>query len=473
MSGGRQGALPVLGVAALSFSLGQTCVLPALPAMQGEFDADPQGVAWVVTAFLVTCAVVTPIAGRLGDMFGKRRVLLLALATMIAGSLVSAAGSSLELVVVGRVLAGVGSGGILPLCFGLVREALPPHRIGTGIGLVSATSGAGAGLGLLLGGLVIDVASYRWIFVVVAAIGAIGAASAFVAVPESRQRAGGRVDVRGALVLGAGVALPLVAIAQGNRWGWTDPRTAALFAAGLAILWGWVLLERRTPAPLLEIATMLRPQVLITNVATLLTGFGMLGVFLLTPQLAQAPESTGYGAGTSATTAGLILVPGSIAMLLLGPVSGAIGARAGNKLPLIAGCLLMSLGTVLLAAEHGSVAALVVFGFIAIAGVGLAFAAMPNLIVAAVPPARTGEATGVNALIRMVGAALGAQVTAAILAGHAVGGVPDDSGYTTAFVVTAGVGLLAAVAALFVPGSGGHRHAPPSEEAGAGASLPP
>jgi predicted MFS family arabinose efflux permease len=318
-----------------------------------------------------------------------------------------------------------------------------------------------------LGGVLIDASSYPSIFFAVGAIAAAGAVAARFAVPESAERAGGRVDVRGAVVLSIGVALPLLAIAEGNRWGWAAPRTLGLLAGGMVILSAWVALERRTTEPLIDIPTLLRPQVLVTNVATLLIGFGMVTVFVLTPQLVQEPVSTGYGLGAGATTAGLVLLPGALAMLLLGPVSGALGTRVGNKVPLAAGCLLTSIGMVLLAAGHRTIPVLVVFGLVALAGVGLAFAAMPNLIVVAVPSAQTGEATGINALVRLAGAALGAQVAAAVLAASAVGGVAQERGYTTAFLVGAGGALLGAVAAILVPASGGRRHRRAVEPAGA------
>jgi glyoxylase-like metal-dependent hydrolase (beta-lactamase superfamily II)/MFS family permease len=472
MTGPRRGALAALGLAALSFSLVQTAMLPALPELQREFGTDPEGVAWVVTAFLVTAALITPIVGRLGDMFGKRRVLLLGLAVLAVGCLVSAVGSSLAVVVGGRFLAGLGGGGVLPLCFGLAREALPAERVGSGIGLVSATVGVGGGFGLLLGGVAIDAASYRWIFLTAAAVAALAAIAIALVIRESPERRRGRVDVRGAVVLGVGLAVPLVAISEATTWGWSW-RMLGLLAAGLAILGAWVKLEQRTPEPLIDISMLARPSVLMTNVATLLVGFGMLGAFVLTPQLAQASTGTGYGLGLGATAAGLIMIPGAIGMLVLGPVSGALGGWVGNKVPLAAGGVLTAVGLLLLAAEHDSVAALVGFGFVALAGVGLAFAAMPNLIVEAVPLGQTGEATGINSLMRLVGGALGSQVTAAVLAGSAVAGsrVPQGSGYTTAFLIGAGGALVAAVAAVLVPGSGGRRHLRALEQIGAAALL--
>jgi MFS family permease len=274
-------------------------------------------------------------------------------------------------------------------------------------------------------------------------------------------------------VLGAGLVMPLLAISQAHVWGWGSARTLGLVAAGLAVLTAWVQLQRRTPEPLADISTLTRPAVLMTNLATLLVGFGMFGSFVLIPQLVEAPVATGYGFGLDASQAGLLMLPGALAMLLLGPVSGILGSRVGNKVPLAVGSLLAGLGLLLLAVEHGSQATILAFNLVLSAGIGFAFAAMPNLIVDAVPATQTGEATGFNALVRAVGASLGSQVMAAILAGSVVAGspLPTEHSYTTAFVVGAVVAAGAGVAALLVPRSLARGHARVAEEIGAASPL--
>jgi MFS family permease len=445
-------SLLILSTAALAFALAQTTLIPALGELKTRLHTDASGVAWTLTGYLLAAAVFTPLFGRLGDMFGKRRMLVLSLGFFGAGSIVSALGNSLEVVVAGRVLQGVG-GGIFPLCFGIIRDEFPRDRVGQSIGLISATLGIGGGLGLVIGGLLVDHASYHWIFWLAAAMSALAAVAIEVFVPESPVRTPGRVDVRGAAVLGVGLVLPMVAIARANDWGWGAPRTLALIAAGTVILIGWVALQRRTPEPLADVQTLATPPVLMTNIATVLVGFGMFGSYVLIPQLAEASSSTGYGFGLSATSAGLLMLPGALVMLFIGPVSGVLGARLGNKVPLAVGGLVTGTGLVLMGIFHGSEAEILVFNLITSVGIGLAYAAMPNLIVDAVPPHRTGEATGFNAVVRSVGSSLGAQVTAAILAGSVLAStnLPGDTGYTTAFLVSGGVALLAALAAAAIP----------------------
>jgi EmrB/QacA subfamily drug resistance transporter len=450
-------SLLILSGGALAFSLAQMMLIPALGELTHQLDTDASGIAWVLTGYLLAAAVATPVAGRLGDMFGKRRLLVISLLAFGLGSAVAALGSSLGLVVVGRVLQGVG-GGIFPLCFGIIRDEFPRERVAGSIGLISAIFGIGGGAGLIAGGLIADHLSYHWIFWLGAISAGLAALATQVWVPESPERKPGRVDLRGALLLGLGLVMPLIAISRANDWGWGSARTLVLLAVGAVVLAIWVAVERRTEQPLADIPTLMKPPVLMTNVATLLVGFGMFGSFLLIPQLAELPESTGFGFGLDATGAGLLLLPGSLMMLLTGPISGALGTRYGSKVPLAGGATITSVGLLGLGLDHGSQLSVLVWAFVMLTGIGLSFAAMANLIVEAVPPAQTGEATGFNALTRSVGASIGSQVTAAILAGSAVAGSPlaTDSGFTAAFLVSAGGAAVAAGIAIVIP-RGEHR----------------
>ena len=446
-------SLLILGLAALSYALAQTTLIPALAELAARFNTDSSGVAWVVTGYLIAAAVLTPVFGRLGDIFGKRRLLVVALLIFAAGSVVSALGTSLIVIVAGRVLQGAG-GGIFPLCFGIIRDEFPRDRIATGIGLISATAGIGGGLGLILGGLILDHISYHWIFWLGAATALAAAAATELLIPESPIRTPARVDIRGALVLGAGLTAPLLAISEANSWGWGSARTLGLIALGAAILLFWVRLEQRTREPLVDIGSLAARPVLMTNLATFFVGFGIFSSFVLIPQLAEAPVSTGYGFGDDATQAGLLMLPAAACMLFAGPLSGWLGSRYGSKLPLALGAALSAVGLLRLGIDHGTAESVLMWNILASVGVGLAFAAMPNLIVEAVPPEQTGEATGFNTLVRSVGSSLGSQVSSAILAGSAVAGssLASDSGYTAAFTVAAAISALACVLATMIPG---------------------
>jgi EmrB/QacA subfamily drug resistance transporter len=444
--------LLILGIGTLGFVLAQTTVIPALGDLQRELGASASGIAWMVTAYLLVASIATPIFGRLGDMFGKQRLLAISLALFAAGSVVAALSSSLGLMIVGRGLQGLG-GGVFPLSFGIIRDEFPAERVPTGIALLGAIAAIGSGIGLPLGGVLADGPGYHWIFWLGAIMGVLATITTHLFVPESPVRTPGRVDLAGAGILAAGLTALLIGISRGGDWGWGSDRTLGLLAAGLLVLVGFVFFERRTPSPLINMQTLARRPVLTTNISTLLVGSAMISTFVLVPQLAQLPEGGEVGFGLSATEAGLLLVPGSVVSLLLAPLVGRVGERRGSKLPFFAGCVATAGALLGLALAHDSVGIVILWCALLFAGVGAAFAAIPNLIVSAVDEHETGEATGTNTVIRNIGAAIGAQVAGSIIAGHILAsGQPADVGYEAAFLIGAVGAAIAALSVLLIPG---------------------
>lgn len=468
-----QRTLWLLCFAALAVSMGQTTLIPAFSDLVTELHSSVTSVTWLITGYLVAAAVFTPLVGRLGDMFGKRRMLVLSLVAFVVGSAVSALGHDVAVLTVGRVVQGVG-GGLFPLCFGIVRDEFPLADVPKGVGLISAIAGVGGGAGLLLGGVMVDAFGYASIFWLGGGLALVAGVLIALLVPESPVRDRVRVDLTGAAVLATGLVLLLVAVSQGHAWGWLSPATLLTASTGLVVLVLWVPLERRTAEPLVDLRVQGQSTLVITNLATLLIGFGMFGVFVLIPQIAEAPTSTGYGLGSTATIAGLLMLPGSLSMLFTGPMSGALGARAGHKVALAVGGALSTGGLVLLALVHGNELALLAGYLVLSMGIGFAFAAMPNLILGAVPQTQTGQATGFNALVRLVGSSLGGQVTAVVIASSAAAGsvVPRESGYVTAFLLCAVVAALGGALALLVPATRERRHVLVGEEIGAASPLP-
>jgi EmrB/QacA subfamily drug resistance transporter len=443
--------LGVLAVAGLSFALLQTMVAPALPAIQREFGASTTAVTWVLTVYLLTASIFTPILGRLGDMFGKERLLVIVLLVLAAGTLISALSSSLGVLIAGRAVQGAG-GAIFPLAFGIIRDEFPRERVGTAIGLISATFGIGGGAGLVLSGLIVDHFDYTWIFwlSLVVILGAVVATHLFV--PESPVKTPARIDWGGAALMSAGLTAILLAVSEGNGWGWGSWRVLGLLAGGAVVLVVWGFYELRVPDPLVDMRVMRLRGVWTTNVTALMVGFGMFGSFLLVPQLVQLPESTGFGFGASVTEAGLFLLPSSIVMLVAGPGAGWLGMRFGPRLPLLIGVATTAAAFLVLAVAHTEPWHVYVSSLLLGAGIGLAFASMATLIVDAVPQTMTGVATGMNTIMRSVGGALGAQIAASVVGAHlSASGLPEESGFVAAFVLSAAVLLLAFAAALLIP----------------------
>lgn len=449
--------LLILGVGTLAFVLAQTTVIPALGELQRELGASASGIAWMVTAYLLVASIATPIFGRLGDMFGKERFLAISLALFAVGSVVCALADSLGPMIVGRALQGLG-GGVFPLAFGIIRDEFPAAKVPTGIALLGAIAAIGSGIGLPLGGVLVDGPGFHWIFWTAAIMGVLATLTTHLFVPESPVRTPGRIDFAGAGILAAALTALLIGISRGADWGWGSGRTLALIAGGLALFVVFGLFERRTPEPLVNMATFVRRPVLTTNISTVLIGSAMISTFVLVPQLAQLPEGGEIGFGLSATQAGLLLVPGSFVSLLVAPIVGRVGERHGSKPPFFAGCLLTATALLGMTLAHGSPALIILWCCVMSAGVGAAFAAIPNLVVSAVDATETGEATGVNTIMRNIGSAVGAQVAGTVIASHVLaGGLPADKGFTISFALGAAGAVIAALSVLAIPGRLGAR----------------
>jgi MFS family permease len=444
--------LLVLGVGLLGFVLAQTSVVPALGEMQRAFGASASDITWMVTAYLLVASIATPIFGRLGDMFGKQRLLAISLGCFAVGSVVCSVADALGPMIVGRGLQGLG-GGVFPLCFGVVRDEFPKEKVPTGIALLGAIAAIGSSIGLPLGGVLTDGPGYHSSFMLAAIMGVLATATTLLLVPESPIRTPGRVDFAGAAVLAAALTALLIAISRGADWGWDSTKTVGLMLVGFNGLGLFGFLQRRTREPLVNMATFVRRPVLTTNIATLLIGSAMISTFVLVPQLGQLPTGGQIGFGLSATEAGLLLAPGGLASLLVAPFVGRIGERNGSKAPFFAGCLIVAGALVGLAIAHDSVGLVVLWSCLVSAGSGAAFAAIPNLIVTAVSDRETGEATGVNTIMRNIGSAVGAQIAGSLIAAHVLAsGLPQNAGFEIAFLISAAGAIVAALSVLLIPG---------------------
>jgi EmrB/QacA subfamily drug resistance transporter len=444
----------ILGVLALgggAYALLQSLVVPALPVLQHDLHTSTSGVTWVFTSYLLAASVATPIAGRLGDMYGKKRVLVVTLSGLAAGSLLAAVVTALPLMIVARTIQGLG-GAIFPLAFGIIRDEFPRERVAGAIALVSGILGIGGGLGIVLAGPILQHLSYHWLFWIPLAVTAVAAAAAFVFIPESTARAPGNIHWLGGLLLSTWLVALLIAVSEGSTWGWGSAETIGLIVVSAVVAAAWVRAEGRSRHPLVDMKMMRLSGVWTTNAAALLLGFGMYSAFILIPQFVQTPTSTGYGFGASVSQAGLFLVPTTIALLITSPISGRLSNVVGSKVPLVVGSMVTALAFVVLAVA-GSRWEIYLASTLVGIGVGFAFASMANLIVEAVPPGQTGVATGMNTIVRTIGGAIGAVVAASVLAAHALaGGEPQKVGYTITFWICVAVLLVGVLASLAVPG---------------------
>jgi MFS family permease len=442
--------LLALVTAGVTVSVQQTLVIPLLPRLMGTFDTTVTAITWVFTASLLAAAVATPLLSRLGDMYGKKRLILVAMGLLVAGSVLCALSSSLGVLIAGRALQGT-SIAMIPLAIGMIRDTFPRHRVTAAIGVVSASLGIGGNLGMLLTGLIAArTDDHRPAFWIAAGMAAAGMVLVAWVAPADGGRVGGRPDYPGAAVLAAWLLCLLLAISQGNAWGWTSAGVLGLFAGALVLCAVWVVIELRVRAPLVAIGLLIGAQSLPANLASLLAGFSMYAGFTMNAQIIQVPAGHGYGLGGTVLDVGLLAIPGTAAMLLTAPPTGRLAQRIGAAFTLVVGLIFSCLGYLWLAVSNAHAIDFLGSGALQGVGFGVAYAALGTLAVQHVPMDQSGIASGINALVRTGGGSVAGAVTAAVLLAHtpAGAGVATQTGYVQCFLLAAAAAALAALVAI-------------------------
>ncbi|WP_330186360.1 MFS transporter [Dactylosporangium sp. AC04546] len=425
-----------------------TLVIPLLPVFPAVLHTSPSSVSWLATSTMLTGAVVAPVLGRLGDMYGKRRVLLISLGVMSVGSVLGAVAPSFSTLLVARSLQGAAFG-VIPLAIAILRDELPAGRAASAIAMVSSTLGAGSAIGLPLSGGVTHLLGWEGVFWVAGGLSLAATALVAWVVPESPVRSGGRFDAVGAAGLAASLVCLLLPIAQGGSWGWGSAATISLLAAAVVLVGLWGGYELRHPRPLVNLRVSRRPIVLMTNLAAIFVGIGMFANFILVGQRLQAPEATGYGFGQSTLMAGLFMAPAGLGMVIFSPVSARLSAARGAHVTLLVGGLLLVLANLLQALLLPAVSWVVLAVSIMSVGTTLCFAAMPPLIMDAVPSTETAAANSVNALMRTIGTSVASAVSAALLVTFTIQvggkGFPGPTAYRLSYGAAAMSALLVVV----------------------------
>jgi MFS family permease len=447
--------LASLSMGAIAFALMQSLVVPAMPEIQRATGASETSVSWILTGYLLVASVATPIIGRLGDVYGKQRVLVYCLAGVAFGVVVTGLQpSNLALLIVGRSIMGLG-GGIFPLAFAIIRDEFPPERIASGIGFLASLIGAASGFGIVIAGLVIQYSSYQLIFwlPLLAVIPAIVMAKFYI--PASPEQEGGSINWSSAFLMSTGLSLVLIAITEAVSWGWGSPKTIGLIAVGLLFVAAWIANEVRAKVALVDMTLMRERGIWTTNLVAFLVGIGMYASFILVPLLVQEPSSTGYGFGANVINGALYVLPMAVTMLIAGQVVGPVEARVGSRPALLFGCLITAIAFLMLVPFHGAAIDIYVSSALMGFGIGLAYATLATLVVENADPSQTGVASGMNNVLRTIGGAFGGQVAATILASDVLGsGLPTEDAFVLAFAVCGITSLIAFGAAFLIPRRG-------------------
>ncbi len=443
--------LAVLATVVAAFSMLQSLVSPALPVIQRDLGTTASTVTWVFTALLLSVSVATPLLGRIGDMVGKERTLLIALAALAVGCLLAAIAPNIGVLIGARVVQGLG-GAVFPLAFGIIRDEFPSERVPSVVGVVSAVIAVGGGLGIVLAGPIVEALGWRWLFWIPLVVVSVAAVMVRRYVPESPQRVPGRIDWLAAALLSGWLVALLLPLSAGRSWGWGSLSTIGLFVAAAVLLAGWITVELRSANPLIDMRMMRLPAVWTTNLVALLFGAAMFAVYAFVPQFMQIPTVAGFGFGSSVTQAGLLMLPMLVTMAVSGSLSGPIAPWFSVKAQVVWGSALSLVASVAFAELHDRpwqvAISTAVFGL----GLGLAYASMTSLIVQNVPREQTGAATGMNANIRTIGGSIGTALASSIITGHLQPtGLPAESGFTDTFLLLAAFSAAAVLLALAIP----------------------
>lgn len=432
----------------------QTLVTPIIPTLPQLLDTTSTDASWVLTSTLLAAAISTPISGRLGDMYGKRRIMLLLLAIMIGGTVISALSNTLIPMVIGRVFQGVGLG-VIALGISILRDVIHPRNLGGAIALVSATLGIGGALGLPLAATIAQFLDWHFLFWLATLLGVGAIIAVATIIPVSTLRSGGRFDFVGAVGLAVGLVGILLAVSKGNEWGWTSPLTLGLLIGGIVVLIVWGVIELRTADPLIDLRVASRRPVLLTNLTSITIGFAFFIVTAALPIVLEAPVGSEIGLGESLIVASFCLMPLGIVMFVMSPIAARLTNARGPRVSLILGGLIVAIGFTLAVFFLDQVWHIILVSSITGLGVGFAYAAMPTLIMQSVPPSETAAANGLNSVMRTLGSTISATLVAIILASNTQvfegTPLPTRDAFALVFTVGAAVVLAGVIIALFIP----------------------
>jgi MFS family permease len=428
----------------------QTLVTPILPELPVLLSSRAADTSWVLTATLLAASVSIPISGRLGDMYGKQRIVLVLLGILAVGSVVCALSSTVIPMIIGRALQGVGLG-VISLGISILRDVIHPKNLGGAVALVSATLGIGGAVGLPVAAVIAQNFSWHYLFWLATALSVAAFIAVFMIVPPSTLRSAGTFDFVGAIGIAVGLVGILLAVSKGNEWGWGSPLTLGLLIGGVVVLVAWGFFELHHPDPLIDLRVAARRPVLLTNLTSISVGFAFFVVSGSLPILLEAPSTTGVAFGLPLLIASLCLMPLGLVMFFTSPVAARLSNARGPRTSLLLGaaiiCVTFAVGTQL----TGEIwHAILISTFVGL-GVGFAYAAMPTLIMRAVPPSETAASNGLNSVMRTLGSSVSATIVGVIMSTQVEGGIPTTAAFQQVFVIgsiAAGIGVIIA---LFIP----------------------
>jgi MFS family permease len=443
--------IAAVGLGALVASLAGTLVIPVLPIMSQDLGVTPADAQWLLTTTLLVSAVSVLVLGRLGDMFGRRRILLLSLVGLMVGSVINALTSDFTVMLVGRGICGLAAA-CVPLGMSLLAASLPPERRGMGVAVVSAMLGVGGALALPVAGFLADRADYHVLFWIGAAASALSLVAVSALVEEPRFPRTGRVDGAGIVLLSVGLTALLLGISQGHTWGWTSVEDLAAFTIAIGALVALLVVETRIPDPLIDLAAVRVPAIALTHTAGGFVGVSLFASYVGTAAYVQAPEESGYGFGSSIFVSGLCLLPSGVLMMIVAPFGARAVARFGGGAVLAVAGVVLAVGQVERIVITNTLWEVLVGVCLVGAGGALGYSALPALVNLHTPPVQLAAANGINALARIAGGCVSSAFAGAVLSALTIdlagSELPSLRAYQVLFAVCGAAALVVAAIGL-------------------------
>jgi predicted MFS family arabinose efflux permease len=442
--------VPVLVAITMVTGVVSSLGAPLIPDIATRLHVPLQSAQWSLTVALLAAAVAAPIMGRLGDGPHRRETILWTLATVIAGSLLAAVAGSLGVLCLGRAMQGIGVG-LVPTAMAAAGDHVRPQHVAAVIGMLSVSAAAAVGIAYPLSGLIATAVGLHAAFLVGAAAAAVVMLAAARWVPASTTRERQVLDPIGAATLTVALITLVLALVQGEQWGWSSASTLLLFGAAAALFGLWVPHQLRRPDPLIALHHLAIRPVLTANITAFLLGAALYMFFTLISDFVQVPRTHGFGFGGSALMAGLCLAPFSVTGLLTSRLTASVAGRSAVA-ALSGGSLLIAGTGLLFAAFHDSIWDALISEALFGVGFGCTMAVMPNMIARAVPSHATGGAMGMWLVTRYVAFSLGSAASATILASDTTSGSGEITAhaYLVGLYVASGLCVAAALVPLLV-----------------------
>lgn len=440
----------VLTVGVLSYAVQQSMTTPALPLIQEQLGTSQSSASWILTTFLLSSAVAVPIAGRIGDAYGKQRIMVISLLFLAAGGVLAASADTLWVMLAARVVQGFGAG-TFPLSFSIIRDEFPPSRVAGAIGMMSSMQTLGFTVGMVLSGPLVGWLGYHALFWLPSLLAVAAAILVHLLVPESTVRTRAPIAPIPVVLMTAWLVLFILGVSKGPTW--PAPTTALVLIGAVSGFALWVVIELRARVPFIDLRLLRTRDVWAASAVAMLIGVAIYAMFSLLPQFLQAPTSTGYGFGATLGAASLMVVPSSATTFVASLWSARLSRLIGPRLVIATGCLAVGVGAAGLGLFHEYAWQICLAGAVSGVGSGLAFAALANAVLEAVPVEHSGTALGMNANLRTIGGTIGiAVMTSLVTVRLQADGYPEKSGYVTGFLFLAVAAGLAATVALLITG---------------------